>query len=159
MDTSMGTPEDDNDPDGILEGQMAAWLADKAHRRRLLEDFPYFCEHALKLRAESGELIPLIFNRSQRRLWAAIEKQWKETGRIRVVICKASDLTCFTSRHDSTGRMVLESKDAIRRKLGRSPDEADAVALTFADGLHATGSHGNMPYHGKPLPYPDLGIY
>jgi len=70
-----------------------------------------------------------------------------------------ADLTCFTSRHDSTGRMVLESKDAIRRKLGRSPDEADAVALTFADGLHATGSHGNMPYHGKPLPYPDLGIY
>ena len=89
MDTSMGTPEDDNDPDGILEGQMAAWLADKAHRRRLLEDFPYFCEHALKLRAESGELIPLIFNHSQRHLWAAIEKQWKETGRIRVVICKA----------------------------------------------------------------------
>jgi hypothetical protein len=48
-----------------------------------------------------------------------------------------ADLTCLSSRHDSSGRLLIESKDIIRRKLGRSPDLGDAVALTFADGLHA----------------------
>jgi len=30
-------------------------------------------------------------------------------------------------------RMLLEDKDAIRKRLGRSPDRGDAVAMTFAD--------------------------
>src|SRR5262249_57941279 len=69
-----------------------------------------------------------------------------------------ADLTCFSSRHDSSGRMVLESKDTIRRKLGRSPDLADAVALTFADGLHATGSP-SPEWFRRPLPtVPRYGI-
>ena len=65
--------------------------------------------------------------------------------------------TCFTSRHDSSGRMVLESKDVIRRKLGRSPDLADAVALTFADGLFAAGSAGRDPHFNRKLVYPKVG--
>jgi len=94
MDTSIDTPEDDNDlerilAESILEGQLAATLAAKEHRSRLLNDFPYFCEHALKIRAESGELVPLILNRTQRHILVKIAKQWLETGRIRVVICKA----------------------------------------------------------------------
>ena len=69
-----------------------------------------------------------------------------------------ADLTCFTSRHDSSGRMVLESKDVIRRKLGRSPDLADAVALTFADGLFASGGpSGRDPHFNRKLVYPKVG--
>ena len=68
-----------------------------------------------------------------------------------------ADLTCFSSRHDSSGRMVLESKDVIRRKLGRSPDLADAVALTFADGLHASGSRSPAWFTRK-LEYGKYGI-
>ena len=33
---------------------------------------------------------------------------------------------------DSKGRIKIESKDAIKARLGCSPDEADALALTFA---------------------------
>jgi hypothetical protein len=69
-----------------------------------------------------------------------------------------ADLTCFTSRHDSSGRMVLESKDVIRRKLGRSPDLADAVALTFADGLFASGGQsGRDPHFNRKLVYRQVG--
>ena len=33
---------------------------------------------------------------------------------------------------NSAGRLVLESKDHIRERLGFSPDYGDAIALTFA---------------------------
>ena len=34
---------------------------------------------------------------------------------------------------DKSGRIVVESKDDIRKRLGRSTDNADAVLLAFAD--------------------------
>lgn len=33
---------------------------------------------------------------------------------------------------DNKGRFILESKDKIKKKVGRSPDRADALALTFS---------------------------
>jgi hypothetical protein len=36
------------------------------------------------------------------------------------------------TKFDSAGRLVLESKDHIRERLGLSPDLGDAAALTFA---------------------------
>jgi hypothetical protein len=36
------------------------------------------------------------------------------------------------TRHDSNGRMILESKERIITRLGFSPDGGDAAALTFA---------------------------
>lgn len=43
--------------------------------------------------------------------------------------------------YDSVGRVVLESKDEIKKRLhgGRSPDLADALALTFAHPVRARG--------------------
>jgi hypothetical protein len=42
------------------------------------------------------------------------------------------ELTAPTYAFDSSGRMVLESKEKIRERGMRSPDLADALALTFA---------------------------
>jgi hypothetical protein len=42
------------------------------------------------------------------------------------------DLTNVKYRLDSRGRMQLESKDEIKKRLGRSPDRGDAVVLAFA---------------------------
>jgi hypothetical protein len=36
-------------------------------------------------------------------------------------------------RDDSAGRLVLESEDDMRRRGMPSPDEGDAVALTFTE--------------------------
>ena len=41
------------------------------------------------------------------------------------------ELSCVTYKFKNS-RMILEPKDDIRKKLGHSPDEADAWALTFA---------------------------
>lgn len=38
-------------------------------------------------------------------------------------------------------RILLEDKDDIRDRLGRSPDKADALALTFAEPINAVREH------------------
>ena len=56
-----------------------------------------------------------------------------------------------TGWHDSNTRLVLEKKEDMRRRGVPSPDEWDAVALTFAE-----------PVVPKAFPraivYPELGI-
>jgi hypothetical protein len=54
-------------------------------------------------------------------------------------------------RYDSNTRLVLESKDNMRRRGVSSPDEWDAVALTFAEpvvpspaNFHRKLAYGNM---------------
>jgi len=40
-----------------------------------------------------------------------------------------SDLTAVAYRESSGGKVQLESKDNVRKKLGRSPDAGDAVVM------------------------------
>lgn len=42
------------------------------------------------------------------------------------------ELCSIHYRIDSSGRMVIEDKDAMRKRLGHSPDIAEALAMTFA---------------------------
>jgi phage terminase large subunit len=42
-----------------------------------------------------------------------------------------ADLSALRFTFDQSGKIVLESKDDARRRLGRSPDRADAVALAI----------------------------
>jgi len=42
-----------------------------------------------------------------------------------------ADLAGLVYHFDPAGRIVLDSKDELRRRLGRSPDRADAVALAL----------------------------
>lgn len=44
-----------------------------------------------------------------------------------------ADLCASLYRRDSQDRLVLLSKDNIKKELGFSPDEGDALALTFAE--------------------------
>lgn len=46
--------------------------------------------------------------------------------------------------YDSTSRVKLEKKEDIKKRLGRSTDEGDSVALTFAEPV-TTGGHGFKP--------------
>ena len=42
------------------------------------------------------------------------------------------ELTAPEYRYTPSGQLQLEAKDDIKARIGRSPDEADAIALTFA---------------------------
>lgn len=43
-----------------------------------------------------------------------------------------AQLSAIMIDRDSSGRMKLQSKEEIKKAVGRSPDEADALALTYA---------------------------
>jgi hypothetical protein len=43
-----------------------------------------------------------------------------------------AELTTPTYTHNAKGQFLIEDKDSIKEKLQRSPDLADALALTFA---------------------------
>jgi hypothetical protein len=57
----------------------------------------------------------------------------------------ASDLTATRFAHDPKGRMLLEKKVQTRGRLGRSPDIADALALTFAMPVVAPEERYRIP--------------
>lgn len=45
----------------------------------------------------------------------------------------ANELCAVNKKYDSRGRLQLEEKEEIKKRLGKSPDMADALALTFAE--------------------------
>jgi hypothetical protein len=50
-----------------------------------------------------------------------------------------ADIVAPSYSYDSSGRLVLESKDDMKRRGLRSPDLADALALTFAHPVRGGG--------------------
>jgi hypothetical protein len=55
--------------------------------------------------------------------------------------------------YDSNTRLLLEKKDDMRRRGAASPDQWDAVALTFAEPVADRFAHWS-----RRLVYPDLGV-
>lgn len=45
------------------------------------------------------------------------------------------DLTAPGINHNSNGQLLLKDKETIKKELGRSPDDGDALALTFAEAV------------------------
>lgn len=52
----------------------------------------------------------------------------------------AGELSSVRYKIDSNGRIVIESKDEMRKRLGHSPDLADALATTLSVPLRSAGS-------------------
>ena len=50
-----------------------------------------------------------------------------------------NDLTSVNKKYDRKGRLQMEEKDEIKKRLGRSPDKGDALALTFAEPVYDCG--------------------
>lgn len=50
-----------------------------------------------------------------------------------------AELCAVNKKYDGRGRLQLEEKEEIKKRLGRSPDMADALALTFAEPVFDGG--------------------
>lgn len=64
------------------------------------------------------------------------------------------DLTGINKKYDRRGRLQLEEKEEVKKRLGRSPDKADALALTFAEPIYDDGEP-RIYHHGK-LTFEDM---
>lgn len=60
-----------------------------ATRKMLLKDFEYYARHCVKIRTKEGTIVPLVFNRVQRRFAKVIIDQMSTRGYVRMVVLKA----------------------------------------------------------------------
>lgn len=49
------------------------------------------------------------------------------------------ELCAVCKKYDSLGRLLLEEKEEIKKRIGRSTDMADALALTFSEPVYDKG--------------------
>jgi len=99
---------------------------------------------------------PDLYRSLRDQLWWEC-RQWFVDGG--VSIPDHSDLIrelCTPTYEEDSGKIVVESKKAIRKRLHASPDYADALCLTFAV---ATGQYGGKYSWSKPIGPSDLRMY
>jgi hypothetical protein len=66
-----------------------------------------------------------------------------------------ADLTCLGYKRRSNGQLLLESKDDLKSRGVKSPDAADALALTFFVGNYLQNSVFQPNY----LPQESAGMF
>ena len=74
-------------------------------------------------------------------MWDALRAWLEAGGAIPAMPELKSELSAVTYAFDAAGRMVLEPKDKIKERGLRSPDLADALALTFAHPVAPRGAN------------------
>ena len=100
----------------------------KAVRKRLLLDFPFYANSALKIRTKAGEIAPLKLNPAQQILDEAVQKQLKSEGKIRIIILKARQqgLSTYTG-----GYLYFSVSQQKARKAMVITHHADSTRALF----------------------------
>ena len=68
-----------------------------------------------------------------------------------------ADLTSCGYKYDSAGRLVLESKQDMRKRGMPSPDSADAMALTFSEPEGSAIPRSTLINFNRPIQYAQGG--
>lgn len=112
-------------------------------------------------RSEEVEVVPVNvaenatvdgMHRKRDQLWFAIKDWLVDGGAIEEDPRLLSELVAPTYGFDVRGRAQVESKDEIKKRLGRSPDRADALALSLFEPPRARGSYADARRHRASLP-------
>jgi len=101
--------------------------------------------------AESSAMNPNA-NKLRDELWLAA-KDWLATRAVKLPKDELLRMELVAPRYNftSSGKLVVESKDSMRKRGQRSPDLADALCLTFAGNAAMVGGRVSMWVSGKPL--------
>jgi len=101
--------------------------------------------------SESSAMNPNA-NRLRDELWMSV-KDWLGTRAVKIPRDDALRHELVAPRYNftSSGKLVVESKDSMRKRGMRSPDLADALCLTFAGNAALVGGRALAWKPGKPL--------
>jgi hypothetical protein len=69
-----------------------------------------------------------------------------------------ADLTSCGYKYDSSGRLVLESKQDMRKRGMPSPDSADAMALTFSEPEGSPIPRSSLLNFNRAIDYPKMSV-
>ena len=75
---------------------------------------------------------PDLYANRRMEMWAECAAWLKSGGAIPADATLQADLCAPTYGFTSAGLRILESKDKLKERIGRSPDLADGLCLTFA---------------------------
>jgi hypothetical protein len=67
-------------------------------------------------------------------------------------------LTSPGYKYDSSGKLVLEAKEDMRKRGMPSPDEADAVALCFSEPAGSPIPRSIATNFNRKIIYPEMGL-
>lgn len=88
---------------------------------------------------------PAQYANKRAEMWGEMA-QWIQTvGSLPEVPDLKTDLCQVCYDYDAQGRLRLESKDKLKERTGKSPDLADALALTFAAPVRASSGLNTHP--------------
>jgi hypothetical protein len=101
--------------------------------------------------AETSAMNPNA-NRLRDELWLSV-RDWLSTRGVKIPNdpLLRHELVAPRYTFTSTGKIVVESKDLMRKRGMRSPDLADALCLTFAGTAALVGGRASSWLKGKPL--------
>lgn len=85
------------------------------------------------INAGSRPLDAAIYYNSRAEMWGEMKK-WLQDEPVQIPDCDSlhADLCALSYKFDSNTRLQIERKEDVKKRGLRSPDEADALALTFA---------------------------
>ena len=85
-------------------------------------------------------------------LWMSV-KDWLATRAVKLPKDELLRMELVAPRYNftSSGKLVVESKDSLRKRGMRSPDLADSLCLTFAGTAASVGGRALAWKPGKPL--------
>ena len=101
--------------------------------------------------SESSALNPNA-NKLRDELWMSA-KDWLSTRSVKLPKDDMLRMELVAPRYNftSSGKLVVESKDSMRKRGQRSPDLADAFCLTFAGNAAMVGGRASAWVPGRPL--------
>lgn len=101
--------------------------------------------------SESSAMNPNA-NKLRDELWMSV-KDWLETKAVKLPKDDTLRHELVAPRYTftSSGKIVVESKDSLRKRGMRSPDLADSLCLTFAGNAAVVGGRAPAWRPGKPL--------
>ena len=86
----------------------------------------------------STPLKPAQYANKRAEMWGEMRAWLQGGGALPPLAELKADLCGIRYHFDAAGRLKLESKEELKARSGRSPDLADALALTFALPVHKT---------------------
>ena len=78
-------------------------------------------------------------------MWYDMAQWIKTIGVLPALAELKADLCQVCYDYDASGRLRLESKDKLKERTGKSPDLADALALTFAAPVRGAAGNISLP--------------
>jgi hypothetical protein len=117
---------------GVFDRLMERWKKQRNWRTddKRCPAIPYNASSGTKVRDKSGQL---QFNRMRDMLWWKMRERLEEGNTALPPDDQLiADLVSFKYGYTSSGKIVIEEKKEVKKRLGRSPDSGDSCVLAFA---------------------------